>query len=128
MFSLLSAEYGVYCANLDRERGSETYLIFQATSLLYTTIHNRNYKGLHFPLLLPVCSFSFTFAHYNLNRWTLVHSLLALLLLEFCSPPSAGSMRFLEASILTLSLFYGLTLAQPSTPPSSTDGQLIEGQ
>lgn len=37
-------------------------------------------------------------------------------------------MRFLEASILTLSLFYGLTLAQPSTPPSSTDGQLIEGQ
>lgn len=37
-------------------------------------------------------------------------------------------MRFLKASILTLNLFYGLTPAQPSTPPSSTNGQRIEGQ
>ncbi|RAL13881.1 uncharacterized protein BO97DRAFT_449269 [Aspergillus homomorphus CBS 101889] len=37
-------------------------------------------------------------------------------------------MRFLKASILTLNAFSGATLAVPSTPPSSTDGQLIEGQ
>ncbi|KAJ5794603.1 hypothetical protein N7457_001202 [Penicillium paradoxum] len=37
-------------------------------------------------------------------------------------------MRFLKAPILTLNLFCGLTPAQPSTPPLSTDGQLIEGQ
>ncbi|KAJ5375665.1 hypothetical protein N7517_007671 [Penicillium concentricum] len=37
-------------------------------------------------------------------------------------------MRFPTVSILTLNIFYGLTSAQPSTPPSSTLGQPIEGQ
>ncbi|TQB67561.1 hypothetical protein MPDQ_005256 [Monascus purpureus] len=37
-------------------------------------------------------------------------------------------MRFLAASILTLNTFYGVTLSQPSSLSSATDGQLINGQ
>ncbi|OJJ94818.1 hypothetical protein ASPACDRAFT_48512 [Aspergillus aculeatus ATCC 16872] len=37
-------------------------------------------------------------------------------------------MRFLAASMLTLNTFYGVTLSQPSSLSSATDGQLINGQ
>ncbi|RAH75714.1 uncharacterized protein BO66DRAFT_387541 [Aspergillus aculeatinus CBS 121060] len=37
-------------------------------------------------------------------------------------------MRFLTASILTLNTFYGVTVSQPSSLSSATDGQLINGQ
>lgn len=59
----------------------------------------------------------------------LKHALRVVAVFQYSSPPFAGSMLLIEASILTLSLFSGLSSAQPTTLPSDGDGlQLINGQ